>query len=465
MFVTVALAVIIPGVILGVSLLTISSTCFFDSRIDRFKSCNTMLKNSIASEGYAGEMLSSDINAQIEWLSNMYNCRIQIVNSAYTIIKDTDKNGEGKTSISKNVIDALSGADVYIRNDKEEYVEFAMPLGVGLEDGGDNIVGALYIHYSTSEVEIYSDSIEKYVVIAECLIIVFALIIAWLCSVFFTRPIHRIEESVEDIVEDREPKKRGGEYSEVKKISDEFEQVMEKLNRQDQSRQEFVSNVSHELKTPITSMKVLADSLLGQKGVSEDLYQEFLRDISKEIDRENDIITDLLGMVKMEQADTNMNIQSVNINAILEVVLKRLKPIAQEKNIELILESFRPVVADVDEVKFARMVTNLAENAIKYNDPGGSVTVSLNADHQYMYLKVEDTGIGISDEDQERVFERFYRVDQARARQTGGTGLGLAIAKEIVESHNGSIKIYSKEGEGTTFTVRIPLKYISPEAV
>ena len=162
----------------------------------------------------------------------------------------------------------------------------------------------------------------------------------------------------------------------------------------------------------------------------------------------------------MERTDAKLNISSVNINEILETILKRLKPIAESKNIELVFETFRPVIADVDELKFASVATNLVENAIKYNNTDGTVTVSLNSDHQYFYLKVIDTGIGISEEDQERVFERFFRVDKARARETGGTGLGLAITKDIVQKHHGSIKIHSKEGEGTTFIVRMPLKYI-----
>ena len=258
-----------------------------------------------------------------------------------------------------------------------------------------------------------------------------------------------------------EEEQNSKEYTEVAQISDEFSRLVDRMNTQDKSRQEFVSNVSHELKTPLTSMKVLAESLIGNEGVPEELYQEFLQDICKEIDRENEIITDLLDLVKMEKTDVEINISSVNINEILETVLKRLKPIAESKNIELVFESFRPVIADVDELKFASVVTNLVENAIKYNNTDGTVTASLNSDHQYFYLKVIDTGIGISEEDQERVFERFFRVDKARARETGGTGLGLAITRDIVLKHHGSIKIHSKEGEGTTFIVRIPLKYIA----
>ena len=127
--------------------------------------------------------------------------------------------------------------------------------------------------------------------------------------------------------------------------------MLGRLKILDESREEFVSNVSHELKTPMTSMKVLADSLLEQENVPVEMYQEFMGDIAREIDRENQIITDLLSLVKMDKTGQNINIQSVNINELLEQILKRLKPIAQKKNVEMVMESFRPVTAEIDENK------------------------------------------------------------------------------------------------------------------
>ena len=147
--------------------------------------------------------------------------------------------------------------------------------------------------------------------------------------------------------------------------------------------------------------------------------------------------------------------------SMLEQILKRLKPIAEKQNIELVLESFRPVSADVDEVKITLAFTNLIENAVKYNRPDGWVHVSLNADHQYFYLKVEDCGIGIPEESLEHIYERFYRVDKSHSREIGGTGLGLAITRSAVLMHRGAIKVFSTVGEGTIFNVRIPLNYIS----
>ena len=468
-FMIVTLLVIVPIVIASVFIYNVAVNEYTDKKIDRFKANNTMLKNSIVSEGYLDQNNESQIvDAQIAQLAGEYNCRIQVINSQYIVVSDTDSSELGKTSISESVIKSIDGENIFIKNEKENYVEFAEPLVIVApsittdSNKKSSIVGAVYIHYSMDDVVDYKETVERYVLIIDILLTIFALVTAWGCSVLFNRPIRKMHKAIKNItlgaVEEEHNSK---EYTEVAQISDEFSRLVERMNTQDKSRQEFVSNVSHELKTPLTSMKVLAESLIGNEGVPEELYQEFLQDICKEIDRENEIITDLLDLVKMEKTDVEINISSVNINEILETVLKRLKPIAESKNIELVFESFRPVIADVDELKFASVATNLVENAIKYNNTDGTVTASLNSDHQYFYLKVIDTGIGISEEDQERVFERFFRVDKARARETGGTGLGLAITRDIVLKHNGYIKIHSKEGEGTTFIVRIPLKYIA----
>ena len=141
--------------------------------------------------------------------------------------------------------------------------------------------------------------------------------------------------------------------------------MLGRLKQLNDSREEFVSNVSHELKTPLTSMKVLADSLLAQENVPIELYQEFMGDIAKEIDRENDIISDLLTLVKMDKTVQGLNIRQININELLETILKRLKPIADKKKIEVVLESFRPVSAEIDEMKLTLAISNLVENAIK----------------------------------------------------------------------------------------------------
>ena len=166
----------------------------------------------------------------------------------------------------------------------------------------------------------------------------------------------------------------------------------------------------------------------------------------------------------MDKSSSSLNIASTNMNSLLEMILKRLRPIAQQQDVELVLESFRPVTAEVDEVKLSLAFTNLIENAVKYNNPGGWVHVTLNADHQFLYVTVEDSGMGIPEEALEHIYERFYRVDKSHSREIGGTGLGLAITRSSILMHRGAIKVHSTLGEGTVFSVRIPLIYISQEA-
>ena len=250
-------------------------------------------------------------------------------------------------------------------------------------------------------------------------------------------------------------------YVETEYIVDAFNQLLKRMKALDDSRQDFVANVSHELKTPMTSIKVLADSLLVQENAPAELYREFMEDIVSEIDRENQIITDLLALVKMDKKAQELNIASVNINDLTELILRRLRPIARKKDVELVFESMRTVVAEVDEVKLTLAMTNLVENAIKYNKEHGWVWVKLDADHQSFSVAVSDSGLGIPEDSLAHIYERFYRVDKSHSREIGGTGLGLAITKSAVLMHRGSITVTSEEGKGSRFVVKIPLTYIA----
>ena len=142
----------------------------------------------------------------------------------------------------------------------------------------------------------------------------------------------------------------------------------------------------------------------------------------------------------------------------LWIILKRLKPLAEKRSIQLSFESFGDIKAEIDKVKFTLAISNLIENGIKYNVDGGWIKVSLNSDHRNFYIKVADSGVGIPEDCINHIFERFYRVDKARSRDTGGTGLGLAITKNIIIMHKGTINVYSEPGKGTTFTVKVPLQ-------
>lgn len=419
----------------------------------------TILSNQLNSYNYLADMSSEVINASLTQLTNVYNGRVMIIDKNLQVIKDTYSLDEGKTIVSEDVVRCMKGKSTNYYDKRNRYIEVTSPI---MEGDTGKIAGVMLASVSTDSIE---DSIRILKTKGSTIIgivILLMLAISLFIADRIVRPLCRITASIADVSEGYDDEVlHVNTFTETKQLSEAFNKMLGRLKQLDQSRQEFVSNVSHELKTPLTSMKVLADSLLSQDNVPIELYQEFMGDIAKEIDRENDIITDLLSLVKMDKTVQDLNIKNVNINELLELILKRLKPIAETKNVEVVLESFRPVTAEIDEVKLTLAFSNLVENAIKYNHEDGWVHVSLNADHKYFYVKVADSGIGIPEEDQANIFERFYRVDKSHSREMGGTGLGLAIARNAVIVHRGSIKVYSSEGEGTTFTVRIPLTYVA----
>ena len=212
------------------------------------------------------------------------------------------------------------------------------------------------------------------------------------------------------------------------------------------------------MKTPLSSIKVLSESILLQEDVPKEMYVEFLHDINSEIDRMSAIINDLLTLVKLDQKEIPLNFAETDLNKVMEDIIKRMTPLAAAKQIQIHYSKEKDVLAEADEMKLTLAISNLVDNAVKYTPEGGSVTVVLDADHQNAFITVSDTGIGIPEDEINRIFERFYRVDKTRDRETGGTGLGLSITYATVMMHNGSIKVNSKEEEGTSIQMRIPLR-------
>ena len=441
-----------------------------ESMIDAQNKC-LMLTNKMMSSDYINSTTNNTNNpaldAEMSVTADLFNGRIVVINKSFKIIRDTFDLSKGKYSVVEEVLKALEGETTVRRNKEKGYFYLTLPVygkadsGKAEVAGGSNVQGVLLMSVSTENTLLLEEQVMhrsgflQFVLL--CLVIVADLVLA----TFLLKPFRRLQEQLNLVAEGNLDQDIDvDDYKETRGISEAVSQTLKKLKAVDQSRQEFVSNVSHELKTPITSIRVLADSLMGMEDAPAELYREFMEDISDEIDREGKIIDDLLTLVKMDKSSPDLNIASISINELMEQILKRLRPIAKKRNIELIYESIREVKADVDEVKLSLALSNLVENAIKYNHEEGWVRVTLDADHKFFYVKVIDNGIGIPEEFQDHVFERFYRVDKARSRETGGTGLGLAITRSIVILHQGAIKMQSKEGEGTTFTVRIPLNYI-----
>lgn len=411
------------------------------------------------------DALTDDLTKELNWVAEYFGGRLLLVDSSYRIIYDSFGVSIGRYCISEEIIQTFFGESYSAYLSSTEYMEFSIPISTrsGLTVSDDTINGAMIVSASASWVTEVIDTMFKQarlIQIAGCMVLT---ALAFLFANISVRPWNKVLITLRQILEgdlDVTFEVEGG-YNETQQIIETFNKILERLRIVDASRQEFVSNVSHELKTPITSMRVLADSLTSEENVPVDIYREFMLDISEEIDRETKIINDLLALVRLDKSTSELNIAQVNINDLIEQTLKRVRPIAKKRSIEIIFESFRPVTAEIDETKFSLVITNLVENGVKYNNDGGWVRVSLNADHKYFFIRVADSGVGIPDDEKDKIFDRFYRVDKARSRETGGTGLGLAITKSVILLHHGAIRVEGKPGEGTVFTVRVPLKYIA----
>ncbi len=439
-----------------------------ESRVSMVQNQLKVLTNHLVTYNYLENRDSDVVKAELDMLSSIYEGRVMIIDSSFKVVEDTYGISSGKYMVSEEVIKGFQGTSMSHYDRVNGYIEIITPITISVEgvtESGETVtqeqvIGVLFTSISNDAIMDILDLLQNRAVILLTLSMVVIVMVAFVLSGILVLPFKRLSTSISNVKSGFSDEFHPvNTYVETSQISAAFEELMDRMKLLDDSRQEFVANVSHELKTPLTSMKVLADSIAMQPDAPKELYQEFFQDVTSEIDRENQIITDLLSLVKMDKKAAEINVAPQDINDMLELVLKRLLPLARQKNIEVVLECARPVVAEVDEVKLNLVFTNLVENAIKYNRENGSVRVRLDADHQFFTVQVEDNGIGIPEQDLQHIYERFYRVDKSHSREIGGTGLGLAITRSAVVMHRGTIQVESELGKGTTFTVQIPLKY------
>lgn len=390
-----------------------------------------------------------------------FDGRIVVVDRLGYIIADSAAADKGHTIMNKQVFDALNkeeSAQVFIRED-QEVMSAVVPIVD--KENKDEVLGTVVVTAYINDIYDSLGEMRNQVYLLSLFTSFLIGLLSFFTSSFISRPLKLLMKFVQKITNGQLDQKvdiKGKD--EIAELGNAFNHMAEQLQRVEHSRQEFVSNVSHELKTPLSSIKVLTESLLFQENVPVEMYQEFFMDINSEVDRLNNIISDLLTLVRLDQTEVPMNIKTTNLNDVTQAILKRLIPLAKKKDIKLIYQSHKEIFVDIDEVKLTLAISNLIENAIKYTPEGGEVRVILQSDLQDAWVSVEDTGIGIAKDEQSKIFERFYRTDKTRNRETGGTGLGLSITYRTVIMHNGSIQVESEEGKGSIFTVQIPIRQI-----
>ena len=273
-----------------------------------------ILCNQLVKEGYMDNPDVNTIDSELSMLSNLYSGRVLIINRDFQIIKDTYDLDQGRLMISEEVINCFRGQEISQYDDKNRYIEMTVSIR-DLET--KEIQGVMLVSISTEEIVASIDILKQKGMTMLAVIIVLVLLLGYILAGILMKPFARVTRAIEDLTDGYLDEEISvPDYTETELITDAFNKMLGRVKSLDASRQEFVSNVSHELKTPLTSMKVLADSLVGQENVPIELYQEFMQDITDEIDRENRIITDLLSLVKLDKK-ANLIIELVNINDLL----------------------------------------------------------------------------------------------------------------------------------------------------
>jgi len=285
------------------------------------------------------------------------------------------------------------------------------------------------------------------------------LILAGFISRIVTRPVKELSAGIERMSKgDYQHRVHVPGKGEMAQLAAAFNQMSEQVHNLDEARNQFVSNASHELKTPLATIKILVESMMYQDDMDPQLRQEFLTDIDKEIDRLSSVVGDLLTLVHIDSHKLRLRREMMLFADTVRESAARLSPLAKKRGQTLRVDVSDNCEMFADPGKLAQVCYNIIENAIKYTPDGGTISVTLRRMGRDAVLDISDTGVGIPPEDLPHVFDRFYRVDKARSRDTGGTGLGLSIVQQIVRLHAGSVTVASERGKGTTFTVQLPVK-------
>ena len=285
------------------------------------------------------------------------------------------------------------------------------------------------------------------------------LLLAGVISGWVTKPVRELSAGIERMASgDYQHRVHVPGKGEMAQLAEAFNQMSEQVHSLDEARNQFVSNASHELKTPLATIKILVESMMYQDGMDAALRREFLGDVDREIDRLSSVVGDLLTLVHIDSHKLRLRRERMLLSETVRESVQRLAPLAKKRGQTLSVSIEDDCEMFADPGKLAQVCYNIIENASKYTPDGGSITVRLRREGRDAVLDIADTGVGIPPEDVPHVFDRFYRVDKARSRDTGGTGLGLSIVQQIVRLHAGSVTVQSELGKGTTFTVQLPVR-------
>ena len=389
-------------------------------------------------------LIDNDGKIQYDTFQSLCGQRTQ-VDEVIRVLRGETVKDYGIHTPGKTVVEAMSG-------ESAEYVAYSTYEMNGYKG---RIGAAMFV----SKIQSLVDSIERVEVQllrVFAVIAVAALAFALLLSRLLTNPITAVSRTMRKMgkgdLSVRVPVRGSGE---LRELAENYNTMASQLESLDKTRNQFVSNASHELKTPLATMKILLESMIYEPDMPAEVRADFMKDMNHEIDRLTGIVTDLLVLTRMDNGE-EMKRGIVNMTELTRETIHQLTPAAEKNNQTLTGDIQEELFLYGDKSKLSQILYNLMDNAIKYTPEEGRISVSLREEDGNIVWRVKDNGIGIPEEDLEHIFERFYRVDKARGRETGGTGLGLSIVKQMVRMHDGTITVESSPGKGSEFTVTFP---------
>ena len=406
---------------------------------------NELLEENAAAMDGRLMLIDNDGKIQYDTFQNLCGQRIQ-VEEALRVLTGGEEEAYGIHAPGRAVVEEMSGetgAD-YVAYSAHEIMGFQGRIGV-----------ALYVSRVQSVVDsLNTVSVRLLRVFA--VIAVAALILALFLSRLLTNPITAVSRTMRKMgkgdLSVRVPVRGSGE---LRELAENYNTMAAQLESLDKTRNQFVSNASHELKTPLATMKILLESMIYQPDMPAEVRADFMKDMNHEIDRLTGIVTDLLVLTRMDNRE-EMKRGTVNMSELTHETVRLLTPAAEQNRQSLSEDVDENLMLYGDRTKLNQILYNLMDNAIKYTPEEGYIHVSLHRENGNIVWRVRDNGVGIPTEDQDHIFERFYRVDKARGRETGGTGLGLSIVKQMVKMHDGTISVHSEPGKGSEFVVSFP---------
>lgn len=451
-------------VLLNTYPLMASQELLFTSKRDSLKSQTAVMASALMElESLSAEQVARVMNM----LDSMGTTRILVTDPAGLILYDSTRQpGEGEEDSSngeaeyryalyQEVVSALRGNDVFYSRyvDRMFTSTAAMPIVYrGM------VIGAIYILEVDQAQGQLLDSLQQNLRTISLVIAAVTVVMSTFFSKMLTARIAALLRAIRIVGE--------GEYGhrlqpvgrdEMAQLAGEFNQLTDRLQTTEEVRRRFVSDASHELKTPLASIRLLTDSILQNEAVDPDTVREFVGDIGEEAERLQRITEKLLTLTRLD-AGTPVEAEAVPVEEVAQRVTHMLRPLARAVEVDLRVKLEEGLTVRATRDDLYQILFNLMENAVKYNLPGGEITLAGKGEEAWAVLTVEDTGVGIPEEDIDRIFDRFYRVDKARSRAAGGTGLGLSIVRDTARRHGGDVTAHRREGKGTCFTVRLPIQ-------